>query len=80
MIKLEGYQTLIVGNRQQESGGGCLFFVSEQIQVEKLHLDWDIKSFEMIGITISNKISKTRLINIYRPPANSATCFLDKIE
>ena len=56
------------------------FFVSDQNQVEKLNFESDTRSFEMIGRTISNKNSITRLINIYRPSANNANCFLNEFE
>ena len=54
--------------------------MSDQIQVENLNFDRDTNSFEIIGTTISNKNFKTRLIKVFRPPANSATCFLDEFE
>ena len=77
LYHLDGYHPLISKHRKYQRGGGCAFYVRDDVNFQLNSVE---VNFECINISIVYKSVKTNISVVYKPPQSKNEVFLNHFE
>ena len=75
LYHLDGYHPLISKHRKHQRGGGCAFYVRDDVNFQLNSVE---VNFECINISIVYKSVKTNISVVYKPPQSKKLIFFLK--